>query len=344
MSYVKPHVPALSVGENKIRVMTALKNKLQILSDFFPRGVPIAYLDLPIHKNVGDLLIYLGTEMFFKECGHEIDIRLSYLEAERYLHRITPRHIIALHGGGNLGDLYESHEHLRQVVLNRFPHNQIIIFPQTVYFSEEAKIEQFAKVYRYHRNCRIFVRDAHSYNTIVNQFGCECMTLPDMAHFLWLSDVLPQPNESGESILYFLRADKEKSALSVVDTATAIDWRDVVPLSTKLAVRAFILAFRNCSHTNSGQRLLMNAFSRVRDSMIECAVCRFAPFETVVTDRLHAAILSLLLGKRVKIRNDAYRKVSNYADMWLENIIERDTSCGHPLSLGGGDQGGKAYP
>ncbi len=45
--------------------MIALKKKLDVIEKVVPSGSRVIYLDIPLHLNVGDLLIYKGTEQFF---------------------------------------------------------------------------------------------------------------------------------------------------------------------------------------------------------------------------------------------------------------------------------------
>lgn len=41
--------------------MIALKKKLDVIEKVVPSGSRVIYLDIPLHLNVGDLLIYKGT-------------------------------------------------------------------------------------------------------------------------------------------------------------------------------------------------------------------------------------------------------------------------------------------
>ena len=72
----------------------------------------VFYFDYPLHLNVGDLLIYHGTEQFFKD--HHINVTLKRceydLDLEEVKAKITPNTTILLHGGGNFGDLYPQHQ------------------------------------------------------------------------------------------------------------------------------------------------------------------------------------------------------------------------------------------
>ena len=85
---------------------------------------------------MGDLLIYHGTEQFFKD--HHINVTLKRceydLDLEEVKAKITPNTTILLHGGGNFGDLYPQHQKIREEMVANFPNNRIIVLPQTAYF------------------------------------------------------------------------------------------------------------------------------------------------------------------------------------------------------------------
>ena len=52
--------------------MQELKQKLNFIADLIIDKNDVVYLDYPFHLNVGDLLIYHGTEEFFKQ--HNIQV------------------------------------------------------------------------------------------------------------------------------------------------------------------------------------------------------------------------------------------------------------------------------
>lgn len=52
--------------------MIALKKKLDVIEKVVPSGSRVIYLDIPLHLNVGDLLIYKGTEQFFREKKYQV--------------------------------------------------------------------------------------------------------------------------------------------------------------------------------------------------------------------------------------------------------------------------------
>ena len=88
-------------------------------------------VDLPYHSNIGDTLIWQGEMEFLATLNYECVDMSSQLTESLDIDTDT---VILFHGGGNIGELYRTHiEYLFQLI-NRFPQNRIIVFPQTIYY------------------------------------------------------------------------------------------------------------------------------------------------------------------------------------------------------------------
>src|SRR5690606_16062705 len=91
------------------------------------------------YGNLGDVAITFAQEKFLREAADmqvvEIPISKS-MEGLWYVKRnIKKEDIITIVGGGNMGDLYDQIEFIRQLVIKFFPNNKIVSFPQTIDFS-----------------------------------------------------------------------------------------------------------------------------------------------------------------------------------------------------------------
>ena len=60
------------------QLLIDLKNKLNPIVELIKDKNDVFYFDYPLHLNVGDLLIYHGTEQFFKD--HHINVTLKRCE------------------------------------------------------------------------------------------------------------------------------------------------------------------------------------------------------------------------------------------------------------------------
>ena len=73
-----------------------------------------------------------------------------------------------MHGGGYLGTLWISEENRFRKVVQAFNKNKIIVFPQTVYFSNDEEgrrqLEISKEIYSSNSSLHVILRDLKSYN------------------------------------------------------------------------------------------------------------------------------------------------------------------------------------
>src|SRR5262245_47802474 len=110
----------IAPGGSHAALMAALGERHDALADIVPPGAPGIYFDVPVHHNVGDLLIYAGTEALLARFGWRVTHRFSVFDYSHFLDAVTDEHVLLLHGGGNMGDLWPEHEPMRQDLLRRF--------------------------------------------------------------------------------------------------------------------------------------------------------------------------------------------------------------------------------
>ncbi len=248
--------------------------------------------------------------------------RYNYYDFPNVIEGIRRSDVFLLHGGGNLGDIWFHFQSFRESILERFPNNQVIFLPQTVHFeSRERQAASLRKMSR-HRHLHIFVRDHISLAQLQNG-GLECVSAaPDMAHAL--AGVLkPSKNATAESTLKLVRQDKEASTQPNVLNSTAqacIDWdHGTFSAYRKLAHRAIVNFVKGMGRYGPPADLHKLWYWH-RDKMIQDGVDLFSGYETIVTNRLHAMILGLLLSRNVTAWDNNYGKLSSYYDAWLQNL------------------------
>jgi pyruvyl transferase EpsO len=291
--------------------MDFLKSSLRALVADIPPGSKIAYLDQPVHLNIGDLLINQGLERLLLESDLEPDIRFSVYDYAQLKRRITRDHIVVLHGGGNFGDLWPEHEALRQKVMRDLINNRIILFPQSIYFRSLGQAKKYSAAYREHPNFTMYVRDRESASFAEEHMGIKCRLSPDTAHQLWgLFDAQQAPCDGD---LKFYRRDLEAAADSM---RGGVDWADIGSYVDKPKQLMFRYAM-TVNRSLSVQSILMNQWYHQRDMLVSKAVKYFAQYRSVTTSRLHGAILGSLLGMDVSIVDNSYGKLSRYCRQWM---------------------------
>ena len=298
--------------------MDALKRRLDALTETIPAESPVIFLDIPMHLNVGDLLIFAGTESLLARHGRRVTHRFSSKDYARFLDAVTDRHVLLLQGGGNLGDLWPEHESVRQDVLRRFPHNRVVIFPQTVHFRNMQNAAACGAAYRDHPDCTLFVRDETSRKLAERHMGVPCRTAPDAAHYLWRSGPTFGADAAGHGELVFRRTDQEAARLELAPGG--VDWQDILTPRDRSLFRMQRHAFR-LNPSAALQALLMGMWRGHRDRLIARAAAHFRTKARIRADRLHAVILACLLGKEVTMEDNNYGKLSSYFDTWMPGLI-----------------------
>lgn len=296
--------------------LNQLKKMHQQIADLC-QGKKLAYVDIPFHGNVGDHLIYMGTEAFFQHYNLEVNYRAFDTNISHK--QLETCDAIVCHGGGNMGDIYTLHQSLRNKLIEKYPHKMIIVMPQTIHFNSVENQEAGAKKWSKHQNLHLFVRDTQSVD-IGKQFTPNCTLMPDMAHSLHplvdSSEVLNQDIPLSElRILNLRRVDVEKVEHVADINKRPFDWIDLTTIQD-IAVTKLVANIRNKPLLRQKANSLWYKHSK---SLCFRAVQHFMSHNVVYTDRLHGMILSYLLGRRIKLMDNSYGKNLNYYNQWIKN-------------------------
>lgn len=311
------------------KILISLKQELKKIVELINKEDAF-YFDYPMHLNVGDLLIYAGTEAFFKEYNINIRLRrcLQTFDINEVKKNITKNTTIICHGGGNLGDLYPLLQKLREELVINFPNNRIILLPQTGYFSNQDEMKKSAAIFSAHKDCHLFARDLPTLDLLKN-FSDKVILCPDMAHQLYGEFPLKNKVESSEkNKLYFLRKDIEASQLeknieSTLPTSAVVkDWDDIVTSNDIMYARIYskLARISNISHLSIFKDKINDLWYKHTLNIIERARNEFMKYDLVVTSRLHGHIFSCLLGIPNQVCDNSYGKNLGYYNQWTKDI------------------------
>jgi pyruvyl transferase EpsO len=231
--------------------------------------------------------------------------------------------VIICQGGGNFGDLYPFFHESRERVIKLYPNNPIVILPQTVYFNSQDRLGQSMKIFREHRNCHIFARDAHSLEILQRAGIHRSSTMPDMAQYLWRSLHPDQLNCYEEQPMRFVRRDKEFKPSAILRgerrREQTYDWPIIVSRKNSRQARMVIAAIqKQCEFGLSYQKYWQ--WHPMQERAIRDGVRFFSNFRKIYTNRLHAMILGLLLEREVCAFDNSYGKLSSYRNCWLSGM------------------------
>lgn len=326
-------------------MMDRLKHRLGRIAEVMPPTRPIVYLDYPVHDNVGDLLIHQGADAFLDDYGYTVLGRFSihdfcriersatpevaFKPSIRDLDRLIADHEcgLALHGGGNLGDLWPHFQLFREMVIARYRDVPIVILPQSVHFADPGQRGRAATIFGSHGQLFAFVRDVESLSFIREDCDVAGEIMPDMAHQLWRRPPMTPPDAPAASgTLVQRRRDKERRS-DLKAPAAAFDWDDLKGHSDKLILRAlrkWQIIDNPLRHRVPNYEL----WRRYRDRLVQRAIDKFSAYERIDTDRLHGLILGALLRREVQFKEGSYGKLHRYAKLWLadSDLIEGERS------------------
>lgn len=271
-------------------------------------GDRYALIDFPDHPNVGDSAIWLGEcRMLHAVTGHGPDYICTWHDFdEAALRRACPDGVVLLHGGGNLGDIWSHHQHLRETILQRMTDRKVIQLPQSIHFGDPAAAARFGAIAAAHPDFTLYVRDRPSAVIAQQLTGRPAPLVPDSAFALGR-----QPrNPADRPWLALMRTDIERvddrdPAPPALDLVDWLEDDDLLP-DDRMA--------RAAARVTRGLRLLERG-------------------ERIVTDRLHGHILATLLDIPHVVLENSYGKIGAYCDAWTATSpLVRRATCWQEVS------------
>ena len=308
-----------------------------VLSD-----LPVAVLDFPQYQNVGDSMIWLGVIAFLAAMGIRPRYTCSYSTYSRdLLGRRLGRGTILITGGGNFGDLYPQHQMLRETVVQDFPDNRIVQLPQTIRFQSRDALARAARVFNEHPDVTLLVRDAESLATTQEHFRAPSMLCPDMALAL---PPRSRPVQASRPIVWLARVDRETPPSLNLPVPAGVLRTDWPPEQGTVLRRINRRMFHSLRARPSLDTLLQPPLSLTYDPLARERVRRGSELlssgRAVVTNRLHAHLLCLLLGIPHVLLDNTTRKVRGFYEAWTQRspIVEwadhEDEAIARAMQLG----------
>lgn len=294
------------------RTMAARAGEVGRIAAAVPAGAIL--VDVPLYRNIGDLLIHRGTETAL---GTKLAARFAYPDLGKVrggsfiLGRqsgaldkaVSDAPMLLFQGGGNLGDLWPNHQLLRETLIARHRHLPCVILPQSAHFRDPAALDRCRRVFAAHPRLTLYCRDAETLALLESE--ATCVLAPDMAHALW--GLLPAEAERRGTLVQ-MRRDAE----SALGAPHAFDWDDC-QTGVEVATWRALVTTRRLSALGPVRAAGDAVWRRLAARWIARAVARVAGAERLVTDRLHGMILAALVGTPVDYADNSYGKLGRYA-------------------------------
>nr|WP_241742029.1 polysaccharide pyruvyl transferase family protein [Microbacterium yannicii] len=303
---------------------------LSVLERVLAGATDIALIDAPNQRNVGDSLIWAGEIAYFQKLG----LRIRYIcDLWSYdpagLRRAMPEGVVLFHGGGNFGDLWPGHQILREKVARDLTDYRVVQLPQSIYFADDARAAEANAILGGHPDFHVLIRDSLSITRAAEQLPDVTISFcPDMALGWTAPASTSDAAAASDRVVVIARADKEASSgLDTVDAAWlpgrethVTDWAELSAVSRRWRFyRNLSLCTRFYAKVRKRIRFLPvrlpNRFAQwvitgINDVNVSNAVHLYDGSRAVVTDRLHAHILAVLMGIPHVVLDNNYQKVS----------------------------------
>ena len=292
-------------GKYKVELISLLNSLLKKNKG----GKRFILFQTPSHTNIGDHAIAEAEIEFLKKSFPHVDI----IEINQCYHfdvlpkligKLNTSDIIMLHGGGNLGNQYMHEEHIRRSVIEAFPNNKIIIFPQTIYYTNNEIGEKERKItlelFNKHLNLNLIAREQVSFDLMKSYFPKNKVIMtPDIV----LSMDKSKPTEAREGVLMVLRNDDERTLTD--------EFRQQLDA---LANKFFKKITYSDMHYYKGSRT-----EGERREILDFKFKQFKQAKLVITDRLHGMVFAAITGIPCIAFSNYNQKVSGTYS-WIQDL------------------------
>lgn len=264
----------------------------------------------PDHINLGDQAIILAESEFVSSldaniCPVYVPMPLLMRGRQNIMANLVKRDDILLGvGGGNMGDTYMEEELCRRKFIQEFPDNKIVLFPQTIHFSDnptgKSELKKTVAIYSEHKDLTLIAREKTSYEKMLRDFPKNKVLLtPDIV--LSISHSTPHLQRHGA--LLCLRSDLE-GKLSADDKQT------ITELCQKY--------FGTITHTDTLSTSKLFALHSKKNAVIN-KLAEFKAAKFVITDRLHGMVFSAITGTPcVALTNYNHKVTGTYE--WIKHL------------------------
>jgi exopolysaccharide biosynthesis predicted pyruvyltransferase EpsI len=314
----RPHPSVAERDSNWIQCLTHQRNAfISTVQPLIDPSRPVVLLDLPFHWNLGDSFIWLGELQFLDVFGLQPFFTCDKDNCDLIgLQKRIGNATLLLHGGGNFGDIWRSNAEFRNTLITMFPNNPLLLFPQTVKYLDNTFLERDKEIFANHSQMTLLARSEASLVTFKEHFPRNPSFLCPDAAFM-IGPLLPNLSPKYD-ILFLLRIDEEKAltdtlleaAFQVLDEAGLryarvdwYDWRQASPFGPDYA-----------------PSVPEDTYANLPSYRLQASNNLLSLGRIIITDRMHAMILSLLMHKPVIGLDNSYGKLSGLKSSFLDGV------------------------
>ncbi len=293
-----------------VKLIADLQAKIQACLDPFLTDEPIALVDFPNIRNVGDSALWLGEIAYFRSRKIPRPAYVSTMHdfSADELDSRMPTGPIFIQAGGTFGDIWPGHQEFRERILQRWPGRPVIQLPQSIHFESQQRIDETARIIAKHGNFTLMVRDEESQRIAQQHFDCRVLLCPDMALHNG-----PQPApRPGIPLLAMLRRDREKAAAydaALLRDIPVEDWISEPWLPVRAAK---MIGVASAIPSFDPMQIRLARFNAAARQRFGRGIRQIGRARVIVTDRLHVHIVSMLLGRPHAVLDNSYGKIARF--------------------------------
>ena len=272
---------------------------------------PYALVDYPNYLNPGDAAIWLGARSALgivneKPPAYSASLKEFSVAACR---ACVGTGVIYFTGGGNFGDLYPRHHLTRLKIINSMPDNPIVLLPSSCAWSKAIDKDILVQTRRTVARpgpIRMFTRERKSQSQMIDLFGLVSTLCPDLVHAL---DIMGPP--ASTEVQAVLRVDRE--AATSFAGIRSVDWLEHADLRRWNRVgKLLLMGAPTCAS--------LSLRDWIASRKMQSAIRLVAQGKRLITDRLHAFLFGVALGRPVSILDNSTGKVFAYYDTWSDHL------------------------
>lgn len=264
---------------------------------------------IPLHGNLGDQAItYAETTFLGKQFPDRQILAIPEVMCAQYVFPVKryaneKKLLFVLHGGGNMGQMYQYQEERRQILIRHVRNRPLIVFPQSVDFQPGTPAHAKAQtLYQSHPNLQLFARDQVSFEKMKALFPkCSSALTPDIV------TILDRRGHKGAKpaldVIYCLRLDTESNAASA---AAARQLQEYLKEKKSETVDTYgpqyVTSYEN------------------QPAQLEAFWNRMKSAKLIVTDRLHGMIFAMITNTPCIAFDNSTGKVAAFYNTWLRDV------------------------
>lgn len=270
----------------------------------------IILIGTPAHGNLGDHAIAEEEKNFIAEYFsdynlYEIIMPLYNIYRKKLKQIINNKDIIIISGGGWMGNLWIHNEITIRNIIESYPKNNVIIFPQTIYYTndEEGRRECdiTSRCISNHKNLMICLREKKSYEFAKNNYTFKWNSKPVLCPDIVLFG----------GCQYYKKSFQDKKKINV---CLRKDCEGILKDRDKLIKD--ISKYGEVDEITTVVPRLIPLKKRIKE--LEEAWKVFSSGTITITDRLHGMLFSVLNGTPCIVLNNKTGKVLGVLE-WIKN-------------------------